>query len=169
MHGAAIAPSWSACTASRGRVLLQVVGSACAHAAAAQAGNRAAACLGLQPAARVLPVEPDEPHVAAAKEAARLPLQLGQLLRGSGSTLRPLGIGASSGSRSSSRWQPQQAASASAAAAAGLQDRSPARQQQTRQLRRQVSEEVAAELGGSGGSGSGGSSASVGAQGRGTS
>ncbi|KAF8062940.1 hypothetical protein HT031_003779 [Scenedesmus sp. PABB004] len=45
-----------------------------------QAGNRAAARLGLAPVARVIPVEPDEPHVAAAKAALRLQRQLGAAL-----------------------------------------------------------------------------------------
>lgn len=44
-----------------------------------QAGNRAAARLGLIPAARVIPVEPDEPHVAAAKELLRTQRQLSKL------------------------------------------------------------------------------------------
>lgn len=46
-----------------------------------QAGNSAARLLGLTPAARVLPVEPDEPHIAAAKDAARARAQLQGALR----------------------------------------------------------------------------------------
>ncbi len=37
-----------------------------------QAGNAAARRCGLAPRARVLPAEPAEPHMAAAKEAARV-------------------------------------------------------------------------------------------------
>lgn len=50
----------------------------------AQAGNAAARLLGLTPAARVLPVQPDEPHVAAAKEAARARVAVSRALRGGG-------------------------------------------------------------------------------------
>jgi hypothetical protein len=79
-----------------------------------QAGNRAAARLGLAAVSRVLPVEPDEPHVAAAKEALRLQRQLSQLagnFAGPGSSSRrsrreqqqtPVGAAASSSSSSGS-------------------------------------------------------------------
>ena len=46
-----------------------------------QAGNAAARRCGLVPRVVVLPVEPDEPHVAAAKEAARVARALGGALR----------------------------------------------------------------------------------------
>ncbi|GBF89848.1 amine oxidase [Raphidocelis subcapitata] len=55
-----------------------------AYATGLQAGNAAARLLGLAPAARVLPVQPDEPHVAAAKEAARARVVLSRALRGGG-------------------------------------------------------------------------------------
>jgi len=48
-----------------------------------QAGNAAARFLGLTPAARVIPVEPDEPQVAAAKDLLRTQRQVQQLVVGS--------------------------------------------------------------------------------------
>jgi hypothetical protein len=43
-----------------------------AYVTGLQAGNAAARRCGLVPQARALPPEPDEPHIAAAKEAARV-------------------------------------------------------------------------------------------------
>ncbi len=43
-----------------------------AYVTGLQAGNAAARRCGLVPRSRVLPPEPDEPHIAAAKEAARV-------------------------------------------------------------------------------------------------
>jgi len=57
------------------------------HTNKRQAGNSAARLLGLTPAVRVLPVEPDEPHVAAAKGAARASVALRDALRATGKSL----------------------------------------------------------------------------------
>lgn len=48
------------------------------------AGNRAASHLGLTPVARVLPVQPDEPHIAAAKAAVRVQRTLTRSVGGGG-------------------------------------------------------------------------------------
>uniref|UniRef100_A0A383VMW8 Amine oxidase domain-containing protein n=1 Tax=Tetradesmus obliquus TaxID=3088 RepID=A0A383VMW8_TETOB len=88
-----------------------------AYVSGLQAGNRAAAQLGLAPGARVLPVEPDEPHVAAAKQLLKVQRQLGQLAgsvassssssssssRRRGTSMRPADTSSSSGS-SSGGW-----------------------------------------------------------------
>jgi hypothetical protein len=50
------------------------------------AGNAAAGRCGLVPRAQVLPAEPAEPHIAAAKEAARL----ARLLEGAARAALPL-------------------------------------------------------------------------------
>lgn len=47
-----------------------------------QAGNAAASFLGLIPVARVVPVEPDEPQIAAAKDFLRTQRQVQQLVTG---------------------------------------------------------------------------------------
>lgn len=67
-----------------------------------QAGNAAANFLGLAPAVRVLPVEPDEPQVMAAKELLRTQRQLQQIVTsGFGGVLTGMN---GSGSRISRSW-----------------------------------------------------------------
>jgi hypothetical protein len=71
----------------------------CAHA---QAGNAAASFLGLAPAAQVLPVAPDEPQIAAAKDLLRTQRQLAQLARGGFAAALSAVTGGGRGSGSSS-------------------------------------------------------------------
>jgi hypothetical protein len=85
-----------------GTLLLHVCRTFCA---ASQAGNRAAARLGLVPACRVIPVEPDEPHVTAAKELLKVQRQLASL---GGSVITSATSRRTSGSSSTRRQQQQQ-------------------------------------------------------------
>lgn len=67
-----------------------------------QAGNAAASFLGLTPSARVLPVEPDEPQVAAAKDFLRTQRQVQQLVTGGFSSALASLTGRSTGRSTSS-------------------------------------------------------------------
>lgn len=113
-----------------------------------QAGNAAARFLGLTPVARVLPVEPDEPQVTAAKDLLRTQRQVQQLVTGgiSSAFASLMGSGSGSGSgRSSSADISSPEVAVAAPAAAEQQSLSLLQQDERLQelLRDEVVEQVA--------------------------
>eukprot|EP00879_Flechtneria_rotunda_P025332 GHRR01026911.1.p1 GENE.GHRR01026911.1~~GHRR01026911.1.p1 ORF type:complete len:257 (+),score=94.03 GHRR01026911.1:1586-2356(+) len=138
-----------------------------AYVSGLQAGNHAARMLGLRPAAQIIPVEPDEPHVTAAKEVLRTQRWLASLFtnglhsssrtssrnsRSSSTTKASSSSGSSSsGSSRSSRISGNKSSSSTFPVGVGGssrpgQDISAQQQQDTQQLRQALRQQMADQV-----------------------
>lgn len=113
-----------------------------------QAGNHAAARLGLRPVARVLPVEPDEPHVTAAKELLRFQQQLTTAVV-TGAAVRRTGAGPANGGQQQQQRQQQVVPSGGSSSRGGWADDgtdSERRARESHRLRQLLKEEMAEQV-----------------------
>eukprot|EP00775_Hariotina_reticulata_P005158 gene5158-5396_t len=124
-----------------------------AYVSGLQAGNLAAACVGLLPAAQVIPVEPDEAHISAAKDMIRLQRQAEQILAAAGPSawFAPAAAAADRKGETSQRQSGQQQLrrpqGRQAASALGAEDQSPEMLEKTEELWQLLREEVAEQAG----------------------